>query len=147
MNRQRVAGAILTVGGLFITLASLPHALLGWPALRDGLQQGQASPDDILTAAIRWLFGSFAMAALGIVALVSASQLRRGIPAAGSQALVVGASYMFFGAWAMVYVGSWSPHFLAFMVLGAAVTFGAWSLQPAWIRARERRGDGGATIW
>mgnify|MGYP001609595745 CR=1 FL=1 len=126
MNRQRVAGAILTVGGLFITLASLPHAFLGWPALRDGLQQGQASPDTILTAASGWLFGSFAMATLGIVALVSASQLRRGHEEARWQAVVVGASYVLFGAWAMYYVGGWSPLFFAFMALGAAVGVGAW---------------------
>ena len=124
MNRQRVAGAILTVGGLFIMLASLPHAFLGWPALRDALQ-GQTSHEVLNTAAIGWLFGSFAMATLGFVALVSASQLRRGIPAARTQALVVGAGYILFGAWALWY-DEGNPHFIAFMVLGAAVALGAW---------------------
>ena len=100
MSRRGVMGVVLTVGGLLVTVASLPHALLGWPALRDSLQ-GKVDSDAMLTAAIGWLFGGFAMATLGIVALVCASQMCRGNAAAMWPAIVVGAGYLAFGFWAL----------------------------------------------
>ena len=117
-------GVVLTVGGTLIMVASLPHAFLGWPALRDALP-AQTSPEVVRTAAIGWLFGSFAMATLGLVAMVSAAHLRRGVTAARSQALVVGAGYILFAAWALWYDDG-NPHFIGFMVMGAAVVSGAW---------------------
>src|SRR5262245_27060472 len=102
MNRRRIFGVTLSVGGLVMTTAALPHALLGWPALRQELD-GKVSDDALLTAAIGWLFGSFAMATVGIVALVCASQLRRGQLAAKWPAVIVGTGYIVFGAWALWY--------------------------------------------
>ena len=124
MSRRGVMGVVLTVGGLLVTAASLPHALLGWPALRESLQ-GKVDSDAMTTAAIGWLFGSFAMATLGVVALVSASQLRRGNASAKWPAIVVGVGYLAFGFWGLWYSGG-SPHFYGFLVMGGAVASGAW---------------------
>lgn len=128
MNRQRVMGTIVMIGGLLITLASMPRAFLGWPLLRDSLK-GQVSDDALLTAAIGWLFGSFAMATLGIVALVSASQLLRGNKTARTQAIAIGAGYLLFGFWALWYSDG-SPHFYGFLVMGGAVFLGALFFRP-----------------
>jgi len=98
-------------------LASFAHALLGWPAMKSGLDE--AGVAEALTGAlgIGWHFGSAAMAAMGLVVVSAGWRLRAGDRSGVTPALLVAACYFFFGLYAFVSRGM-NPHFTFFMAVG-----------------------------
>jgi len=110
----------LTIAGVLLLLSCAAHAGLGWPAVRHELVEHAAPPDLVSTMAIGWLFGSVAMGAFGVIALVAGL----GIAGGGSvAALVVGLAYGGFGV--VTYAIYRDPHFLGFVVIGLLAVVGA----------------------
>src|SRR6185503_18768864 len=109
------------IAGMLLVLSSLAHGFLGWPPLRNALQQVDADADLIETVQVGWLFGSVAMFAFGLIVIARAVQLSRGKGAERAPALVIGICYVTFGLVAFIGTGR-NPHFLGFILIGALVT-------------------------
>ena len=114
-------GVITWIAGILLVASSLAHAFLGWPPLRNALQQVNADADLIETVKVGWLFGSVAMFAFGLIVLSRAVQLSRGRQADRAPALVIGICYVAFGLVAFIGTGR-NPHFLGFILIGVLVT-------------------------
>ena len=116
MRRTLGSGGIL-VSGLLMVAGAFAHAFAGWPQLAGALREGGADPHLVVVLGIGWVFGSIAMVAMGLVAIVGFFAIRRGGPLARGPGLVVGATYLAFGIGAFIYRFP-NPHFLFFIVLG-----------------------------
>jgi len=119
----------LSFAGALIAAAALPHALIGWPAVAQGLAAAGVAPDAIGGVGAAWLFGSVAMLALGAVVVLAARDVRAGGDFGWRAALVVGGAYLAFGCAALVLRGR--THFLAFVALGGYAVWAALRARPS----------------
>jgi len=117
----KTRAVIAWIAGILLVASSLAHAFLGWPPLRNALQQANADADLLETVKVGWLFGSVAMFAFGLIVLSRAVQLSRGRQGDRAPALVIGICYVTFGLIAFIGTGR-NPHFLGFILIGALVT-------------------------
>jgi hypothetical protein len=98
-------------------LSAAAHAGLGFPSLRPALQSAGVPGDVTGALAIGWYWGSAAMAAFGVITLVSGRKLWRGDVSLVPALLAVAGCYLIFGAVAFVQ-DDFNPHFLLFMATG-----------------------------
>lgn len=124
--RPGVPRVLALAASLAMMLSSVPHGLLGWPALQGELEAAGVSA--VLQQGLRigWLFGSAAMVIMGLVGLLAARAMPRGNPLAWQVACVVGGAYAAFGVWALA-ASAGDPFFAVFIVPGMALALGAWS--------------------
>jgi len=97
--------------------SSAAHSLLGWKELRGALERSGAPPDLILDLGLGWHFGGAAMLTFGGIVVALFTQRLRGTHVSMMPAIVVGATYVLFGAAALV-VSRFNPFFLVFLVPG-----------------------------
>lgn len=129
--RRSVCEYAILVLGLLIFLSGFAHAFLGWPQLSSALAAAGVAPDLRGALAVGWTFGSVAMHTLGLLVVLGFFQLRRGNRFARWVAFLVGLMYLLFGLGAYLGRGM-SPHFLAFMLIGALLGAAAllWRADP-----------------
>lgn len=116
--------AVVFVCGFLITVAAVPHALLGWPEAAEELRKLSAGDDVVRGLAIGWWFGSASFVAMGIAVLLAWRELPTN-PLAWQIAFTIGAVLAVFGAGALAHSGG-SPHFLGFLGLGGILAVAAW---------------------
>lgn len=114
------ASRVVRAGGILIFLSGLMHAGMGLPAVLEMIRQGLVTGEARSDVVVIWVYSSFAMVSLGLIAVILASGLKRGSRLAFRGCLVVAVAYLGFAAWALVY-SSGNPHFIAFAVLGLLV--------------------------
>lgn len=124
-----VAPWLLLVVGILLVSSAAAHGFLGWPAMRDGLAEAQASEELTQAIGIGWLYGSAAMLAFGVLILQAWWWARTGKPGAAAVAGWISLLYLGFGGWAYV-TSSFNPHFFAFIVPGVL-------LAVAWLGVKE----------
>lgn len=106
--------------GALLTLSSIAHAFLGWPALRPALDAAEVAPEVVGALAVGWYFGSLSMLVFGIIVLWTAVQVARRGDAPTGPALAIAVAYLAFGL--VTYLTrDFNPHFLLFVVTGALV--------------------------
>ena len=125
----RTARRIFGTTGALLVLSGIAHALHGWVELRRELQQASVPADLAREALIGWWYGSGAMLAFGVIAILAGVVGGKDAPAS---ALVVPVSllYLSFGIGAFALTGG-NPHFLGFIVLGALLATGLWAARRA----------------
>jgi hypothetical protein len=131
MAMSRICSVSLVAAGLLLVLSSAAHAGLGWPLMASELAKTSAPPDLTSGLAVGWYFGSVAMLAFGVIALVAGFS---GVPARGSifwASLAVGVAYGGFGL--ATYAVRRDTHFLGFVAIGTLAVYGS-------VRALGRRG-------
>jgi len=121
---MRARGFVLVVVGVVLGFAAGAHALAGWPALRPALEAGGGDAAAVRAAGIGWHWGSAAMLAFAVLVVLTGRRYLRGDASWRGVALVVGACYALFGAWALWRTGG-APHFLFFLASGLAVALPA----------------------
>jgi len=127
---MRVLAWLLPIVGGFLLLSSLAHALLGWPPIRAELEQAGVDGNLIGAIAVGWYFGSVAMAAFGVIVLLSWREMGHQTGMGRAAAATVSVTYLVFGVLALL-LRSLNPHFIiAFvlpgLLLGAPVVLCAW---------------------
>ena len=105
------------VAGSLMLLSAAAHAGLGWPSLRPPLESAGVASDVTDALAIGWYWGSAAMAAFGVITLVSGWKLWRGDMSLVPALLAVAGCYLLFGAVAFVRA-DFNPRFLLFVATG-----------------------------
>jgi hypothetical protein len=124
---RRLSEYLVFVTGLVMLLGAIPHAVVGWPAMNAMLGTYGVDASTVGALTVGWYFGSSAMVALGVVAILACLEMRRGRGAARVYAAAAGACYLAFGLAA--YLGrGFNPHFLFFVGLGAVLlaALGMW---------------------
>lgn len=97
---SRVRVVIGLVGSVLMLVSSIPHAVLGWPAQRQVLEQSHVPADTVLGLSIGWYFGGLAIAVFGLIASLSFVQVLRGRAPHMRATTIIGVAYATFGAWA-----------------------------------------------
>jgi hypothetical protein len=105
------------VAGVVMILSAAFHSLLGWKQLRSQLESVHAPADLIHALGAGWNFGGAAMLAFGFIVLASFTHRLRGSSVTLRPAIVIGTTYVAFGAGAMA-VNDFDPFFLAFVIPG-----------------------------
>ena len=123
---DRLRSVLGIIGGAVIAVSSALHGLLGWPAMAGELARIQASPDLVGGLRVGWYFGSVAMLAFGLVAIVTFAARMRGQPASLAPVVIVAVAYLAFGLWALV-ASDMNPFFLIFIVPALMLLIAAWS--------------------
>ena len=123
---DRLRSVLGLLGGGIIAASSALHALMGWPAMAGELARIQASPDLVAGLRVGWYFGSVAMLAFGLVAIVTFAARMRGQPASLAPVVIVAVTYLAFGLWALVASGM-NPFFLIFIVPALMLLIASWS--------------------
>jgi hypothetical protein len=123
---DRLRSVLGLLGGGIIAASSALHALMGWPAMAGELTRIQASPDLVAGLRVGWYFGSVAMLAFGLVAIVTFAARMRGQPASLAPVVIVAVTYLAFGLWALVASGM-NPFFLIFIVPALMLLIASWS--------------------
>ena len=125
MSRTRKVSGI--VAGVLLVLSAGAHSLLGGAALRAELVAANVPGDLLRGVMIGWHFGGVAMLAFGGIVLHTFLRRRETAPASLVPARIVAATYLLFGAGALVLTG-FDPFFLVFVVPGlllALASYGA----------------------
>jgi hypothetical protein len=128
-RKTAVAAWLVGSAAALILLSSAAHGFLGWKAVRAAIAP-RLGPEELQDLALGWTYGSAAMAAFGVLGLVSAARIGRGRPGARLVPAVVGAAYTIYGVASTVYSGG-AAHFpVAFVLPGVLLLAGAF-LAPA----------------
>ena len=115
MSRWRLIVGMIS--GSLMLLSSAAHGVLGWKAMKAALEQAKA-PDELIQAlGMGWRFGGAAMFAFGCIVVASFSRRRAVIAVPPMPAIVIGATYVVFGAWALA-ASHFDPFFFIFVVPG-----------------------------
>jgi hypothetical protein len=112
-------GAIVTVSGALISLSSLPHGLLAWPAMCGELSHLSAPGNLVGGLGAGWYFGTAAMLTFGILVMAAGLRMRRGDNSMVFVVRAVALCYLVFGVIAF-FLRHMNPHFLFFIALGLA---------------------------
>jgi hypothetical protein len=131
MAMSRICSVSLVAAGLLLVLSSAAHAGLGWPMMASELAKTSAPEDLTSGLAVGWYFGSVAMLAFGVIALIAGFS---GVTARGGifwASLAVGIAYGGFGL--ATYAVHREAHFLGFVAIGTLAAYGS-------VRALRRRG-------
>ena len=108
---------LVVVAGALMLLSAAAHGLLGWPAMLSELRAVGAADDLIGGLSAGWYWGSVAMVAFGLIALLAGMRLRRGDLSGVAPIRVVAACYVLFGL-AAFFSRGFNPHFLLFVATG-----------------------------
>ena len=108
---QRFRSILGLIAGLFMILSSAAHSLLGWKLLRAALVETHAPEELVQTLGLGWHFGGVAMLAFGGLVLMLFSRRLRGVDVSLMPAIVIGVTYVVFGAGAFLFSG-FDPFFL-----------------------------------
>jgi hypothetical protein len=124
---MRRFGSILGLaGGLVMIASSGAHSILGWKGLAAALRAALVPADLIQALSIGWCFGGVAMLAFGLIVIASFWRRMKGIPVSMFAATVVGATYVVFGAGALL-ASRMDPFFVVFIVPGMLVLVGSYT--------------------
>jgi hypothetical protein len=125
MARTRAAAVwMVGIASALILLSSAAHGFLGWKAVRAAIAP-RLEAGELQDLALGWTYGSAAMAAFGVLGLVSTAQLRKGLGSARVIPAVVGAAYTIYGVASTVYSRG-NAHFpVAFVMPGVLLLAGA----------------------
>jgi hypothetical protein len=108
--------ALVLVGGAILVLSFFAHAIFGWKAV-GGALRAAGTPGELMTdVAAVWFLSNTAMAAFGLVTIVSGLRLRRGDRSGVAALRILGVAYALYGAAAFVLTG-YNPHFFLLFVL------------------------------
>src|SRR5262245_16898480 len=99
---QRFRSILGLVAGAFMILSSAAHSLLGWKLLRAELEKGSASGELITSLALGWHFAGAAMLAFGFIVVALFRHRFQGIDVNVKPAIVIGLTYVVYGACALV---------------------------------------------
>jgi hypothetical protein len=130
-SKRTAAVWLIGVASALILLSSVAHGFLGWPAVRAAIEP-RLEAEALRDLALGWTYGSTAMAAFGVLGLVSVVQLRKGASTARVIPAVIGAAYALYGVAALVYSGGNAHFLIAFILPGVLLLAGA-------LLARARR--------
>ncbi len=119
MSKRPYEIAVL-VTGLLIFLGGFAHSLLGWPAVSALLSERGIDASVSVGLFMEWNFAAGAMLVLGALVLLLYRDMRRSARADLRTGRLVGGLYAVFGAAGFIYRFP-SPHFLAFLVVGATL--------------------------
>jgi hypothetical protein len=103
-------------------LSSAGHSLLGWKLLGAELTKANAGGELIQSLGLGWHFAGAAMLAFGLVVVAFFRARLKGAAGSVTPAIVIGATYVLYGGWAMA-VSGFDPFFLVFVVPGLMVLF------------------------
>ena len=115
MSRFRSIVGLLA--GAMMILSSAAHSALGWKQLSAALAESQAPADLIGSLRLGWHLAGVAMLAFGIILVATFAGRLRGAAAPMMPAIVIGATYLLFGAWALL-ASAFDPFFFVFVVPG-----------------------------
>jgi hypothetical protein len=121
---RKVIGIVV---GVLLVLSAGAHSFLGGAAIRSELLAANVPADLLRGATIGWQFGGVAMLAFGGIVLHTFVRRREAAPVSLVPARIVAATYLLFGAGALVLTG-FDPFFLVFVVPGlllALASYGA----------------------
>jgi hypothetical protein len=116
MNRFR--SILGLVAGVLMMLSAAVHSLLGWKQLKSQLESLHAPPELVRAIGTGWNFGGAAMLAFGFIVVALFTHRLKGSSVTLRPAIVIGATYVAFGAGAMA-VNDFDPFFLVFVIPGA----------------------------
>ena len=105
------------IAGAMMIVSSAAHSALGWKQLKAALAQSQAPADLIGSLGIGWQFAGIAMLAFGVILVVTFARRLKGAAVPMMPAIVIGATYLLFSAWALL-VSAFDPFFSIFVVPG-----------------------------
>lgn len=111
------------VAAVILVLSSAAHSILGWKGLREQLAAAHVPPDLERGVQIGWQFGGVAMLAFGLITFAIFLGRLRGELVPAFPALVIGITYLAFGAWALA--ATKEPFFTIFLVPGALLVLAA----------------------
>ena len=106
------------VAGVVMMLSAAMHSLLGWKQLRSELELLHAPAELVRALGTGWNFGGAAMLAFGFIVVALFTHRLKGSLVTLRPAIVIGTTYVAFGAGAMV-VNDVDPFFLVFAIPGA----------------------------
>jgi hypothetical protein len=115
MNRFR--SILGLVAGVVMMLSAAMHSLLGWKQIKSELAPLHAPADLVRAIGTGWNFGGAAMLAFGFIVVALFAHRLKGSTVTLRPALVIGATYVAFGAAAMA-VNDFDPFFLVFVIPG-----------------------------
>lgn len=104
-------------GGLFMFAGSLAHGLIGFMPFQVAFEAASVPFDVIHGSYIGWIWGSFAMAGLGLLTVVESSRALREKPYSRPVMALAGCTFLVFGGWALGFSG-FNPHFYFFVIVG-----------------------------
>lgn len=114
-SRARTVTGLLA--GALMVLSAFAHSALGWSQLGGELARARVPADLLFAIKAGWEFGGIAMLAFGAVVIVHAVSRLRGGAGYPLPVGIIAATYVAFGAWALVASG-FRPFFLVFVVPG-----------------------------
>ena len=110
-------GRIVVAAGIVMVLSSAAHSLMGWPAMRAGLEKAAAPEELVGGLAAGWFFGGMAMLAFGVINVWFGLRLARGDRSGVPAIAVISTAYIVFGLCGYV-LRDFNSHFLFFMLTG-----------------------------
>lgn len=114
MSRARnITGVIAAV---IILLSSAAHSLMGWPAIRQKMVEGNVPADLTFGLQVGWQFGGVCMVVFAVILIALFMRRMRGEAVSTLPAVAIGIAYVAFGAWALM--AGKDPFFLIFIVPG-----------------------------
>ncbi len=115
MKARAIVGLVT---GALMVLSALAHGLLGWPAMRAGLDGLGSSAELSGALAVGWHFGSVAMLVFAAIVLPAAWRSLRGRAVDRWPVGAIAVGYLVFGLVAFL-ARDLNPHFLLFVATGA----------------------------
>lgn len=112
------------IAGIMLILSSVAHSTLGWRGLSQQLT-AEGVPNDLLQGVkAGWQFAGLAMLVFGVIALVFAFDVWRGVVVRKTPLLTMGIGYVGFFLWALT-LGGWNPFLLVFLIPGILLLIAA----------------------
>ena len=105
------------IAGTLMILSAGMHSFLGWKALSAELAKAQVPAELTAALAAGWTFGGAAMLAFGCIVIALFVRRLKGEAVALWPAIVIGTTYVAFGAWALA-ANNFDPFFLVFVIPG-----------------------------
>ncbi len=118
------------VAGVLLMLSAAAHSLLGWKQLKSELEPLHAPGELVRAIGTGWNFGGAAMLAFGFIVVALFTHRLKGSSVTLRPAIVIGVTYVAFGAGAMV-VNDFDPFFLVFVVPGVLLLIASISRRSA----------------
>ena len=119
---DRLRSILGLASGALMIVSGAAHSLLGWRQLKVELEPSHLPADLVFALGAGWNFGGAAMLAFGIIVVALFAQRLRGRAVSVAPGVVVGTTYVAFGAGAMA-MSRFDPFFLVFVIPGATLLF------------------------
>ncbi|HMQ91440.1 MAG TPA: hypothetical protein PKB07_27760 [Flavilitoribacter sp.] len=120
MKKFKQAGNFTLAAGILLTLASLAHFFLGYPAVNETIRAENAGPETAQTLRVIWIFSSITMCAMGLWAVFLSGDLKTGSRRARMQGLMWGTALLLFAAVGQTFEFP-NYHLMSFGVIGLLV--------------------------